>query len=314
MDDHVRQEGPPPRCRHRRVRQRRRSEQYNNNHRQARPLVGRFYRRAGASGGHEQRLSDERRRSRRSEKASTQREHHYGQGLENKAWIGSRSSRSSCSTAATLIPATTAQGGGKYGNLTTRWWQWVLAQPAVDVGGTNTNPLLDTTGDFAAVGQENGIGPGNKYFFLTGNFGGVTRTVRTVTVPEGKALFFPIFNIEVDNAVEPPTNHSVPALTALAKAAIDGATTVEAQLDGEDIEIFRTTSPTFSYTVPEENSIYEYFGLVGPQFEGRIEPVVADGYWAYIPPPSPGEHILEFDSAAASTGFELHVTYLLTIQ
>jgi hypothetical protein len=66
--------------------------------------------------------------------------------------------------------------------------------------------------------------------------------------------------------------------------------------------------------VPEENSIYEYFGLVGPQFEGRIKPVVADGYWAYIPPPSPGEHILEFDSAAASTGFELHVTYLLTIQ
>jgi hypothetical protein len=77
--------------------------------------------------------------------------------------------------AATLIPATTTQGGGKYGNLTARWWQWVLAQPAVDVGGTNTNPLLDTTGDFAAVGQENGIGPGNKYFFLTGNFGGVSR-------------------------------------------------------------------------------------------------------------------------------------------
>ena len=111
----------------------------------------------------EQCLSDERRRSRRSEKASTQREHHYGEGVENKAWIR-RDRHDRRAAAATLIPATTAQGGGKYGHLTARWWQWVLAQPAVDVGGTNTNPLLDTTGDFAAVGQENGIGPGNKYF------------------------------------------------------------------------------------------------------------------------------------------------------
>ena len=57
-------------------------------------------------------------------------------------------------------------GEGKYANLTAVWWQWVSAQPAVDVNGTNTHPILDTTGEYAAVGQENGIGPGNKTFFL----------------------------------------------------------------------------------------------------------------------------------------------------
>src|SRR5262245_59764128 len=129
-----------------------------------------------------------------------------------------------------------AQDGGKYGNLTARWWQWVYAQPAVDTGGTNTNPVLDTTGAHATAGQEHGIGPGNKFFFLPGTFGG--DVTRTVTVPRGKALFFPLLNIETDNAVDPPTNNKVPKLKALAKASIDVATSLYATLDGHDLEIF----------------------------------------------------------------------------
>lgn len=77
-----------------------------------------------------------------------------------------------CTAAATLVPAQAASAANDYGNLTAQWWQWVYAQEAVDVGGTNTNPLLDSTGAYATVGQENGIGPGDKFFFLTGTFGG----------------------------------------------------------------------------------------------------------------------------------------------
>src|SRR5262245_53202185 len=72
-------------------------------------------------------------------------------------------------------------GAGKYASLPATWWQWVYAQPALDVGGTNTNPVLDSTGAYATAGQANGIGPGDKYFFLAGTFGGTA--VRTVTVP-----------------------------------------------------------------------------------------------------------------------------------
>jgi hypothetical protein len=78
------------------------------------------------------------------------------------------------------------------------------------------------------------------------------------------------------------------------------------------VKIFRSTSPTFSYTVPDENSIYDHFAPLAPQFEGRIEPAVADGYWAYIPPPSVGTHELKFESAN-NTGFSLNVTYELTV-
>jgi len=202
-------------------------------------------------------------------------------------------------------------GEGKYADLTALWWQWALAQPAVDVDGTNTNPVLDTTGEYAAAGQEDGIGPANKFFFLAGTFG--FDAVRTVTVPEGKALFFPVINNEWDNAVEPPTDYTVPELRAISAASIDSVTSKYARLDGEDLEIFRTKSPTFSYTMPDENSLYEYFGLVGPQFEGTIKPVVSDGYWVHIPPLPPGEYTLQF-GGANSSGFSLNVTYNLTIE
>ena len=78
-------------------------------------------------------------------------------------------------TATTLIAAPIASAQGKYGNLTAQWWQWVNAQPAVDLDGTNTNPVLDSTGEYATAGQEDGIGPGNKFFFLAGTFGGTSR-------------------------------------------------------------------------------------------------------------------------------------------
>jgi hypothetical protein len=201
---------------------------------------------------------------------------------------------------------------GKYGQLTATWWQWVLGQPAVDVDGTNTNPVLDSTAAYATVGQENGIGPGNKYFFLTGTFGG--SATRTVTIPSGKTLFFPLINTEVDNASEPPTDYKVPELRDIATANIDGTViaSLVARLDGADVSYFRKASPVFSYTLPDQNSLYAYFGLFGPQFEGTIDPAVSDGYWAVIPPLSKGSHVVEL-AGAYSNGFSVSATYNLTV-
>src|SRR5436190_6645283 len=63
-------------------------------------------------------------------------------------------------------------------HLATRWWQWVFETSASE------NPLTDTTGQFAAVNQS------GRVWFLACNPGGTT--ARTITVPSGKALFFPI--------------------------------------------------------------------------------------------------------------------------
>jgi hypothetical protein len=222
--------------------------------------------------------------------------------------------------AAAALPAPAQNNGkqqdgqGKYAALTADWWDWVLARPAIDVDGTNTFPILDSTGAYAAGGQEQGIGPGNRYFFLAGTFG--VDATRTVAIPRGKALFFPVINYEVDNANSPPTQFTVPQLRAIAKANIDTVIpgSLYANFDGAPVEIFRTTSPAFPYTLPDQNSIYEYFGSFGPQFQGRVQPVVADGYWAYIAPPPPGQHVLNFGGAlTANGGLSLNVTYFLTI-
>jgi hypothetical protein len=202
-------------------------------------------------------------------------------------------------------------GEGKYADLTAAWWQWMYAQPAVDAGGTNTNPNLDSTGAYAASGQAGGIGPGAKYFFLAGTFGG--DAVRNVVVPAGKDLFFPVVNTEYDNAVDPVTDFNAPQLRALAKANIDATTIRTATVDGVPIETFRTKSPVFSYTLPAQHSVYAYFGLVGPQFEGTIAPVCSDGWWAYVPALSAGAHTIHFHGET-SGGFELDVVDHLTVQ
>jgi hypothetical protein len=202
-------------------------------------------------------------------------------------------------------------GGGKYANLSANWWAWALSRPTIDIDGTNTNPILDTTGEFALVGQQNGIGPGKKYIFLAGTFG--FDAVREVTIPAGKSLFFPVLNFNADNAVDPPTDFSVPELRAIARDNIDVVDSTYARINGEDVEVFRTKSPTFQYTLPEENSIYDYLGLVGPQFEGTVKPVVSDGYWAVIPPLAPGEYVVEFGGAITGV-FSVNVTYLLTVE
>jgi hypothetical protein len=218
------------------------------------------------------------------------------------------------------------EGQRVHPSLPALWWQWVNAQQAVDVpeagapagifspaGTNNTNPVLDKTGAYAAAGQANGIGPGNRYFLLAGTFG--DNVTRTVTVPRGKILFFPIYNVQIDNATDPVPNPRLSAgdVCRLAAEAVDGAGVVQsAALDGQPIATFRLQSNPFSYKVPDENSLYNYFGLAGPQFEGTIAPSCTDGFWAILDPLPPGQHVLEIN-ASNTSGFSLKVIYHLTV-
>jgi hypothetical protein len=46
---------------------------------------------------------------------------------------------------------------------------------------------------------------------------------------------------------------------------------------------------------------------------GNTDPIVSDGYWLLLAPPTPGLHTIKF-KAATSSGFALDVTYNLTIE
>ena len=194
-------------------------------------------------------------------------------------------------------------GAGKYAELSAEWWQWVYKQPVA------TNPLFDETGAPPANGQPNGSGPAGKVFFLAGVINVSGMAERTITVPAGKDLFFPVLNNEADNVAVPPTNYSVPELRALAAAIVAKTTEYHASLNGVSLktEIVRVKSPTFSYVLPDEDNISQFFGI---DVSGRIKPAVSDGYWLYIPALPPGNYDLNFGGTLGPPyNFSLDIRY-----
>src|SRR4051812_26229339 len=80
-----------------------------------------------------------------------------------------------------ILPPNAQAFGESYGQWAADWWTWALSIPA------EITPLNDATGAYAAVGQHGPV------WSLAGA-NATTNTTRTVTVPAGKALFFPIIN------------------------------------------------------------------------------------------------------------------------
>jgi hypothetical protein len=172
--------------------------------------------------------------------------------------------------------------------LAAKWWQWALSAPE------SSNPVTDTTGEFAAVGQKGQI------WFLAGNRDGGT-TVRTITVPEGTALFFPIVNtFLVDEG-------TIEEERARNTATIDTAAGLTLEVDGTPIPVTesdREQSTLFAIKLPEGN----IYGAPAATYA----PAVDEGYYVLLEPLSPGTHTIHFSGSVA--GFSLDVTYYVTVE
>src|SRR5438477_4906306 len=111
-----------------------------------------------------------------------------------------------------LVPIATAAApvievqtyGTTYGELSARWWQWLLSIPAA------VNPNLDPSGANCALGQYDDV------WFLAGAFGGTA--ARTCPVPAGKPIFFPLINTI---SFKPSGSETLLDLRQLAAAFID---------------------------------------------------------------------------------------------
>jgi len=185
--------------------------------------------------------------------------------------------------------------GSTYGELSARWWQWLLSIPAA------VNPNLDATGANCAQGQFDDV------WFLAGAFGGTVE--RSCTIPVGKPIFFPLLN---NIAFKPGGKETLLDLRAQAATFIDTVTALDCTLDGvpcfQDRSSFRVKSPSFTVIAPAK-------GLVSPgqlSVPGNTDPIVSDGYWLLINPPTPGSHTIKIK--ASTNNFSLDVTYNLTVQ
>jgi hypothetical protein len=174
------------------------------------------------------------------------------------------------------------------------WWQWVLSIPDTP---NAPNPNNDQTGASAAIGN---TGP---VFFLAGTFGGPAVT-RTITVPSGKPVFFPIANVffaavgATGNFDPAPcsTPLTLSCALGLIRGPICNATNMTVTIDNNTITTpkiknFRQTSTSFfTVTLPPSN----VFGLPPKMYFPNNPVWVQDGYYIMLNNLSLGTHTLHF--------------------
>jgi len=199
-----------------------------------------------------------------------------------------------------ILPVKADAFGQSYGAWSAAWWQWSLSIPA------DHNPSLDATGADAAQGQSGHV------WFLAGIFGAGGSVERTVTIPAGKALFLPIYNVVEINAPQlgdPPWSAARELeLRQLAADSIESVTDLSADIDGRpvvDLASYRVQDDgPFNVDLPDNNVFDVPADTYGPS--------VSDGYFLMLAPLPAGKHTIHFSSTAG--GVTQEVTYYLSVK
>jgi hypothetical protein len=204
-----------------------------------------------------------------------------------------------------VAPIFSTPGGQTYGRWAAEWWQWALGVPAL------TNPLLDATGEHCTQRQVDNV------WFLAGSVG-PDPVVRECTIPEGKALFFPLINnffgASLSDLPETRTEEFVRAAAACVFpvelfAEIDGfkIRRLDRFFTGEP----RSQSPFFNVQLPPGN----IFGVdAGSVPELVLTPSAEQGYYLFVRPLSLGEHTVRWQAEGCVASDSIQdITYNLTI-
>ncbi|MET8428950.1 hypothetical protein [Nocardia sp. NPDC004860] len=166
--------------------------------------------------------------------------------------------------------------------LAARWWQWAMSVPNAK------NPVVDETGEFAAIDQPTDV------WFLAGTFGG--RVERRCTIPHGRPIFFPAFNMF----------QKVPdGFFARGEVPVAPAASGHAALNGVPLPVRAVTNDkAFRITAAAGGP----FGHTG-RFKAK-----AWGLWVRLDDLAPGDYVLTFGGEYEPGGFWVEVTYQLEIR
>jgi PEP-CTERM motif len=205
------------------------------------------------------------------------------------------------------VPPTSDVAGQSQLYWAQAWWQWALGVPAP------SNPLSDTTGQYGGVNNDGPV------FFLAGSLTGGVYS-RTIEVPVGRPVFFPVLNeffvpINSDGTFNPSPCPSPLTLTCALQqvtSVMDSASNMAVQIDGisldnSQIEQYRQTSTSyFSVALPTDNVL----GVTGPIAPGA-NTWTQDGFYIALDDLSVGTHVLHFQGEIP--GFSLDVTDTLDV-
>ena len=103
---------------------------------------------------------------------------------------------------------------------TTKWWQWFLSIPKGE------SPVTYNADKNSCISSSD-----PNVFFLASTIGG--RVERTVKIPSGKAVLFPVINVTISNSEEPALNTDSEMISYV-KNLMDDIVEKQANIDGED--------------------------------------------------------------------------------
>jgi hypothetical protein len=206
------------------------------------------------------------------------------------------------------FPKTAHPYGKSITAWTQDWWAHMFSF------GCDEFPILDEDGSNAIPST---AGP---VIFLPGNFGGVTE--RTITVPHGKAMLFPIVNVlwvyhpcyeiaEEDQWFADGTLEE--NILEIFNSIFSQGADLSVTLDGysfTNLTNYRHTSGLYSF-----NPNAELAGCFGdPCLAETGQLWLTDGYWIMLKPLQRGQHTLNFAGLVQANGFELDITYNITVE
>jgi hypothetical protein len=210
-----------------------------------------------------------------------------------------------------ILDPSTAHYGKTYEELAGDWVQYLYNVAPPDC----VNPVTDATGANCALYQN----PDDSVFLLAGNYGGVTVRDECV-VPSGKALFFPLLNVNADNAGV-PDDMTLPdsELSNYAESNFEvmHADSLKLVVDGHAIRnLERGAIPLAGYTTTLEPDANIFTCLMADGYEGEYKGYLT-GYYAFLAPFSPGAHTIEFGGSSLGPQGQVvtvDVTYHLTVE
>lgn len=199
----------------------------------------------------------------------------------------------------TVLEPDASYAGVSRGEWDARSWQMAVSMPE------EVNPAFDPT-----EGERCGYGQSGPVFIVPGAFTPEPVT-RTCVVAEGTALFLVLGGSEC-STVEPPPffGRDEAELRACAASFTDTITEVSVSINGEDgpdLAAYRTSSPLFTLTLPEDN----FFGV-----PPGVALSVSDSYNILIAPPPPGEYEISVLAVFEEEGepFELGGTIRIVVE
>jgi hypothetical protein len=177
---------------------------------------------------------------------------------------------------------------------TAKWWQWFFSIPK------ENHPAYDDTCERWHIDQHD-----PNVLFLAGTTGG--KAQRTITIPAGKAVLFPVINFATSYSEDSSLKTDAELITH-AKSNIADIVKKEASIDGVDLlisEKHRVQSHPFDFSFPTKN----IYGVQDGSTRGA-----GDGYWIFLKPLCPGKHNIRTSGSCLSGRIKIDVNMELIVK